>query len=94
MEMPNERRELIRAVRERGETVVSAAARLRVPAPTAYRWVRLAAKAAAPTFVEVVAERDTHSTIRVRVGVAEIEVRAGFDARLLRAVVEALGDVS
>jgi len=31
------------------------------------------------------------STIVVRIGVAEIEVRAGFDARLLREVADALG---
>ena len=44
-----------------------------------------------PTFVEVVPERAERSTIRVRVGLAEIEVHAGFDARLLREVAEALG---
>jgi hypothetical protein len=44
-----------------------------------------------PTFVEVVAERAERSTILVRFGVAEIEVRAGFDARLLRDLAEALG---
>jgi hypothetical protein len=44
-----------------------------------------------PTFVEVVSERAELSTILVRVGVAEIEVRAGFDARLLRELAEALG---
>lgn len=94
MEMPYERRELVRAVRERGETVVSAAARLRVPMPTAYRWVRLAKSLPAPAFVEVVPERDARSALVVRVGAAEIEVRAGFDARLLREVVEAPGDAS
>jgi transposase-like protein len=44
MVVPDERRELIRAVRERGEKVVSAAARLRVPKATAYRWMRDVAK--------------------------------------------------
>ncbi|MEO8699131.1 MAG: hypothetical protein ABI867_03780 [Kofleriaceae bacterium] len=44
-----------------------------------------------PTFVEVVAERVAPSTILVRVGVAEIEVHAGFEARLLRELAEALG---
>lgn len=43
--------------------------------------------------MEVVAER-TRSTIQVRIGAAEIEVRAGFDARLLREVVNALGGES
>ncbi len=44
-----------------------------------------------PTFVEVVAERAERAPILVRVGVAEIEVHEGFDARLLREVAEALG---
>jgi len=95
MEMPNERRELVRAVREHGEKVASAAARLRIPKATAYRWIRDAANAVpSPVFVEVVAERELRSTVHVRVGVAEIEVRAGFDAHLLREVVMALGDAS
>jgi len=69
------------------------ATRLGVPASTAYRWMRRTAVESAPrpTFVEVVAERAERSTILVRVGVAEIEVHAGFDARLLREVAEALG---
>jgi transposase-like protein len=90
--MPDVRGELIQAVR-RGAAVATAAGRVGVPLSTAYQWVRAAkAEAApAPTFVEVVAERSTRSTIRVRIGAAEIEVRAGFDARLLREVVDALG---
>ena len=46
-----------------------------------------------PTFVEVVHERAERerTTILVRVGVAEIEVRAGFDVRLLRELADALG---
>jgi hypothetical protein len=95
MRNPDERGELIRAV-QRGEAVTTASARLGVPVSTAYRWMRVVAARAlsAPpttTFVEVVAEREMRSTILVRVGAAEIEVRAGFDARLLREVVEALG---
>jgi hypothetical protein len=69
-----------------------------VPVSTAYRWLRVAAARAlvapAPTFVEVVAERAVRSAILVRVGAAEIEIRAGFDARLLREVARALGDES
>jgi hypothetical protein len=69
---------------------------LGVPVSTAYQWTRAAAAKAAPapTFVEVVAERSMQSVIRVRVGAAEIEVRAGFDARLLRQVADALGGES
>ena len=95
MREPSERSELIRAVKKRGEAVSTVAARLGVPASTASRWMRIAeAEAAAvirPTFVEVVAERAERSAILVRVGVAEIEVHAGFDARLLRELAEALG---
>jgi transposase-like protein len=95
MRKPDERGELIQAV-QRGEAVTTAAARLGVPASTAYRWLRAAAARArlapTPTFVEVVAERAVGSAILVRVGAAEIEVRAGFDARLLREVARALGD--
>jgi transposase-like protein len=95
MREPSERSELIRAVKKRGEAVSTVATRLGVSASTAYRWMRAADAAESavmrPTFVEVVAERAERSTILVRVGVAEIEVHAGFDARLLRELAEALG---
>ncbi len=95
MREPSERSELIRAVKKRGEAVSTVATRLGVPASTAYRWMRVAAVESSlmvrPTFVEVVPERAEHSTILVRVGVAQIEVHAGFDARLLRELAEALG---
>jgi transposase-like protein len=44
-----------------------------------------------PTFVRLVRAGDVAATIAVRIGGAEIEVRRGFDADLLRAVVQALG---
>jgi len=95
MHRPDVRSELIRAVRRNGEAASVAAARLGVSVSTAQRWMRLAAAettpAAAQRFVEVVPERAVRSTIVVRIGVAEIEVRAGFDARLLREVADALG---
>jgi len=98
MREASERSELIRAVKKRGEAVSTVAARLGVPASTAYRWMRVAdaaepAPVMRPTFVEVVPERAerARTTILVRVGVAEIEVRAGFDARLLRELADALG---
>jgi transposase-like protein len=43
-----------------------------------------------PTFVRLVRAGELASTIAVRIGGAEVEVRRGFDAELLRAVVEAL----
>lgn len=95
MRKSDERSELIRAVKQRGEAVSTAAARLRVPVSTAYRWMRGATTESPsmprPMFVELVAKREVSSTILVRVGVAEIEVQAGFDAQLLREVAEALG---
>lgn len=95
MHDPEERSALIRAVTKRGETVAVAAARLGIPVSTAHRWMRIAMDAprpaAPPTFIEVVAERGPAPAIVVRVGVAEIEVRPGFDARLLREVADALG---
>lgn len=90
-----ERSELIRAVKQRGEALPRVAARLGVPVSTAYRWLRGAAAAgtavATPMFVEVVVDREVSSPLVVRVGGAEIEVRAGFDRELLRDVVAALG---
>lgn len=95
MREPFERSELIRAVQKYGEAVPTVATRLGVPVSTAYRWMRAAAAKSSPmlrpTFIEVVAERAERSTIVVRVGGAEIEVHAGFDAQLLREVAEALG---
>ena len=51
-------------------------------------------KARAPvptTFVQLVRSGDLAAAIGVRVGGAEVQVRRGFDAQLLRSVVEALG---
>lgn len=97
----NERSELIRAVREGGETLRAAAARLAVPVSTAQRWMRIAASESStpttptrtpkPRFAEAVVERTESRTIRVSVGAAAIEVRPGFDATLLREVAAALG---
>lgn len=89
----DERSELIRAVKQHGEAVTDAAARLGVSVSTAYRWMReVAAPLPRPTFVELVRERAAASTLLVRVGAAEIEVRTGFDALLLREVAAALSE--
>jgi transposase-like protein len=93
-----QRAELIRAVRERGEATRDAARRLGVTLSTAFRWLRVEADAAgrarqdevAATFVELVPVRPVPTALVVRVGPAEIEVGATFDAALLRAVVAAL----
>ena len=93
------REELIRVVKTCGETPVAAATRLRVPVSTAYRWLRAARTAGrelappqALTFIEL-APPLRSETLVVRVGVAELEVRPGFDAAHLRAVVAALAEV-
>ena len=95
MRKPEERDELLRVVQQRGEAVSRVAARLGIPVSTAQRWMRnISAKpssAVRQTFVQVVPERATRSSVVVCLGPAHIEVRAGFDPRLLRDVVVALG---
>ncbi|MGG1597931.1 IS66 family insertion sequence element accessory protein TnpB [Paenibacillus naphthalenovorans] len=49
-------------------------------------------RAAAPNWIEVTPTATSASSIVVRVGAAEIEVAAGFDAALLKQVVQTLGD--
>lgn len=88
-----DRAELVAAVK-RGEPVPDAAKRFGIARSTVYTWIRRADAAATapaqPRFMELVTEgRDVG--LVVRVGAAEIEVRAGFDGELLRAVVAALG---
>jgi hypothetical protein len=70
-----------------------------VTASTAYHWLKRTGEAsrrprrgaaAPPAFVRVVRAAELAATIGVRVGSAEMQVRRGFDAVLLRAVVEAL----
>ena len=99
-----ERDELIRGVTRRREPVPEAAAKLGVSVSTAYGWVR-AARARlsetstarplgrtpeAPTFVQLVPATARSASLVLRVGEVEIEVRAGFDAALLRSVIEVL----
>jgi transposase-like protein len=50
---------------------------------------------ARPTFVQLVRSHDTSAMIEVRISGTEILVRRGFDAQLLRELVEALrGDAA
>lgn len=96
-----ERDELIRAVTRRGESVRSAATRLGVTMSTAYHWLRAAAasgpeperamvRAPEVTFARLIPARTHDAPLVVRVSDCSIEVRHGFDAALLRAVVEVL----
>lgn len=99
-----ERDELIRGVTRRREPVPEAAAKLGMSVSTAYGWVR-AARARlsetsteqplgrtpeAPTFVQFVPATARHASLVLRVREVEIEVRFGFDAALLRSVIEVL----
>ena len=46
-----------------------------------------------PTFVQLIRAKDTGSVIEVRLGRTRIQVRPGFDAQLLRAVIEVLREI-
>lgn len=89
-----EREELIRGVTKRRESVPAAAAKLGVSVSTAYGWVRAASArlptTEAPTFVQLVPATVRDASLVLRVGEVEIEVRAGFDAALLRSVLQVL----
>lgn len=85
---------------KRGDSVRSAASRLGVGISTAYLWMREATSASVelarppvPTFVEVMpSSQSLCAVLVVHVGIADIEVRSGFDPALLRAVVGALAE--
>lgn len=76
------------------------AAELGLPASTAYRWMRELADEdngpcgalvrSEPRFVELLPASSLDASLVVEVSAAKIEVRTGFDAALLRSVVEAL----
>ena len=98
MRKRSERDELIRRVTQRGAPVAAVAAELGLPASTAYRWMRALANEgntraltrSEPRFVELLPVSALDARLVVEVSAAKIEVRAGFDAALLRCVVEAL----
>lgn len=99
MRKRSERDELIRRVRQRRAPVAAVAAELGLPASTAYRWIRELPEAGAgtgalvraePRFVELLPESAFDARLVVEVRAAKIEVRSGFDAVLLRSVVDAL----
>ena len=98
-----ERLELIGLVKADRATVRDAAEQVGVAVSTAYKWMREASlapgprrarsgAASTPTFVRVLSSREAEVAISVRVGGAEVQVGRGFDADLLRAVVQALGE--
>jgi transposase-like protein len=49
--------------------------------------------ASAPAFVQLIRAEDATSVVEVRIGRTAIQVRRGFDAELLRAVIELLREI-
>ena len=49
--------------------------------------------ASPPPFVQLIRASDTGAVIKVRIGRTVIQVRRGFDAELLRAVIELLREI-
>ena len=89
-----DRAELVAAVK-RGESVPAAARRFGIARSTVYTWIRRGAAdepvpVPQPRFMELVTG-GREAGLVVRVGPAEIDVHAGFDGELLRAVVAVLG---
>lgn len=97
-----QRSDLIGLVVDGQATVPEAAARFGVAISTAYQWLKqrrakrgavavtMADAAVVPTFARLVPSIAARGDLVVKVGGAEIQVRHGFDAELLRAVVSAL----
>jgi transposase-like protein len=98
-----QRSELVDLVATGQATVPEAASQLRVAPSTAYYWIKRGRSGGepghesmrrgrkGPAFVRLVPSSEVVAVLAVRVGGAEIEIRHGFDADLLRAVVEAIG---
>ena len=93
---PSQRTELIRSVTTQHAPVRAAASRLGVTESTAYRWLRdegarpTPAASRPPTFARLVPAAAMEARLHLRIGEVEVDVRPGFDAALLRAVVAAL----
>jgi transposase-like protein len=100
-----QRSKLVELVTSGQATVSEAAARLGVAPATGYYWLKNVGRqgaegrrggrrgggpGAGTTFARAVPSAAVDSTIAVRVSGAEIQVRQGFDAALLREVVAAL----
>jgi len=97
-----QRSELIELVSSGRANLHGAADRVGVTYSTACRWVKRSrtalidgkdiqtSGAARPAFAKLIRASEVNRSICVRVGVAAIEVERGFDAALLRLVVDAL----
>ena len=86
-------------LKESGETPWSFGRRIGISPGTLYRWMQLRPSQPTPRFARLVREQRSApdhmvstSGVSVRVGEARVEVERGFDAELLRAVIDALGN--
>ena len=86
-------------LKESGETPWRFGRRVGISPGTLYRWMQQRPSQPTPRFARLVRERRaapaqmaSTSRVAVRVGEATVEVERGFDAELLRAVIDALGN--
>jgi transposase-like protein len=88
-----DRSRFLTELRRSGDPVHVVAERLGLSVSTAFRWKSEAADAsgAAPVFARLVREPRSESSLTLDVGGVRVQVRPGFDADLLREVVQALG---
>jgi transposase-like protein len=94
-----EREGLFAEMARSGEPLARCARRLRISVSTAYAWASVRKASQQVTFAQVLPASKTLPTtssvgLTLRVGRIEIDVQPGFDALLLRSVVDALGETS
>lgn len=84
-------------LKESGETPWRFARQAGISPGTLYRWMKTPPTQPTPRFARLVRERrpaeanaQAPSGVSVRVGEARVEIESGFDAELLRAVINAL----
>lgn len=85
-------------LKESGETPWRFARRVGISPGSLYRWMKARPALPTPRFARLVREQRSAranlvspSGVSVRVGEARVEVERGFDAELLRSVIDALG---
>jgi transposase-like protein len=87
-----DRSRFLTELRRSGDPVHVVAERLGLSVSTAFRWKKDAdASADAPVFARLVREPRLEASLTLDVGGVRVQVRPGFDADLLREVVQALG---
>jgi transposase-like protein len=92
-----DRQRYLAELKASGETPWSFARRIGITPANLYRWMRVQPGSTAPKFVQLVTARRSGGAapvsagrVSVQVGEATVQVELGFDATLLRAVVDAL----